>query len=147
MAKKTRFTLRIIDGLSPRKEKCMKVAFATKDLTTVDEHFGWAKQFAVYDVNKDGYKLAEIVKAEETAESEDDKINLKIDSVKGCAIMYCQAIGPTAAARVVKAHIHPIKVEKPLPIEEALEALVKMLNGNPPPWIRRIIAREEGAEA
>jgi nitrogen fixation protein NifX len=67
--------------------------------------------------------------------------------IKGASIVYCQAIGPTAAARVVKNHIHPIKVEKTIPIEEALESLVKMLNGNPPPWIKRIIAREEGLSA
>lgn len=125
----------------------MKVAFATKDLVSVDEHFGWAKQFAVYDITKDGFKLSEVVKSEESPENEDDKINSKIDAVRGCAIVYCQAIGPTAAARVVKAQIHPIKVEKAIPIEEALNSLVRMLNGNPPPWIKRIIAREEGLSA
>jgi len=125
----------------------MKVAFATKDLVSVDEHFGWAKQFAVYEITKDGFKLSEVVKSEESPENEDDKINSKIDAVRGCAIVYCQAIGPTAAARVVKAQIHPIKVEKAIPIEEALNSLVRMLNGNPPPWIKRIIAREEGLSA
>ena len=125
----------------------MKVAFATKDLVSVDEHFGWAKQFAVCDITKDGVKLAEVVKSEESPENEDDKINSKIDAVRGCSIVYGQAIGPTAAARVVKAQIHPIKVEKVIPIEEALNSLVAMLNGNPPPWIKRIIAREEGLSA
>lgn len=125
----------------------MKVAFATKDLVSVDEHFGWAKQFAVYDITKEGFTLSEVVKSEESPENEDDKINSKIDAVRGCAIVYCQAIGPTAAARVVKAQIHPIKVEKVIPIEEALNSLVAMLNGNPPPWIKRIVAREEGLSA
>ena len=125
----------------------MKVAFATKDLVNIDEHFGWAKQFAVYEITKDGFGLSEIVKTEDSPESEDDKINSKIDMIKGASIVYCQAIGPTAAARVVKNHIHPIKVEKTIPIEEAMERLVKMLKGNPPPWIKRIIAREEGLSA
>ena len=125
----------------------MKVAFATKDLVSVDEHFGWAKQFAVYDITKEGFKLSEVVKSEESPENEDDKINSKIDAVRGCSIVYCQAIGPAAAARVVKAQIHPIKVEKVIPIKEALNSLVAMLNGNPPPWIKRIIAREEGLSA
>lgn len=125
----------------------MKIAFATKDLVNVDEHFGWAKQFAVYDVTKDGFKLDTIVKTEDTPEVEDEKINSKISAIQGCSIVYCQAIGPTAAARVVKSQIHPIKVEKVTPIEEALSSLVAMLNGNPPPWIKRIIAREEGLSA
>ncbi len=125
----------------------MKVAFATKDLVSVDEHFGWAKQFAVYNITKDGFTLAEVVKSEDSPEIEDEKINSKIAAIQGCSIVYCQAIGPTAAARVVKAQIHPIKVDKAIPIEEALNSLVAMLNGNPPPWIKRIVAREEGLSA
>ena len=125
----------------------MKVAFATKDLVNIDEHFGWAKQFAVYEITKDGYTLSSIVKTEDTPEVEDEKINSKIAAIKGCSIVYCQAIGPTAAARVVKNQIHPMKVDKIIPIAEALDNLVKMLGGNPPPWIKRIVAREEGLSA
>ena len=65
----------------------MKVAFATKDLVNIDEHFGWAKQFAVYEITKDGFGLSEIVKTEDSPESEDDKINSKIDMIKGASIV------------------------------------------------------------
>lgn len=122
----------------------MKVAFATKDLEMINEHFGWAKQFAIYDVTKDGYKMSEIVKTEEDLEDEDDKIKSKIDAIQGVAIMYCEAIGPTAAAKVIHSKIHPIKVTEPKSIESAAGELVKMLNTNPPPWIKRIIAQEAG---
>jgi nitrogen fixation protein NifX len=122
----------------------MKVAFATKDMTNIDDHFGWAKQFAVYEINKEGFSLHGIVKTEEGVDNEDEKINSKIDAIKDCAIVYCQAIGPTAAAKVIKHHIHPIKIDKETSIEEALGALVTMLKGNPPPWIKRIIMRDEG---
>jgi len=125
----------------------MKVAFATKDLINIDEHFGWAKQFAVYEITKDGSTLSSIAKTEDSPDVEDEKINSKIAAIQGCSIVYCQAIGPTAAARVVKNQIHPIKVDKVISIEEALSSLVAMLNGNPPPWIKRIIAREEGLSA
>lgn len=122
----------------------MKVAFATKDLENINEHFGWAKQFAIYDINKDGYKMSEIVKTEEDLQDEDDKIKSKIDAIAGSAIMYCEAIGPTAAAKVIHSKIHPIKVTEPKTIEAAAGELVKMLNTNPPPWIKRIIAQEAG---
>jgi len=123
----------------------MKVAFATKDMTSIDDHFGWAKQFAVYEINKEGFSLCGIVKTEEGVDTEDEKINSKIEAIKDCAIVYCQAIGPTAAAKVIKHHIHPIKIDKPTEIEEALGALQTMLKGNPPPWIKRIVMKEEGA--
>lgn len=136
------FRIRIVDNETKPKGGRMKVAFATKDLSTIDEHFGWAKQFAIYEIGKEGFKLSEVVKTAESIDAEDEKINSKIDAIKDCSIVYCQAIGPTAAAKVIKNKIHPIKIEKPQAIEEALGSLVTMLNGNPPPWIRRIMAQE-----
>lgn len=121
----------------------MKVAFATKDLENINEHFGWAKQFAIYEISKDGYKFHEVVKTSEDIEDEDTKIKSKIDALADSAIVYCQAIGPTAAAKVVQSKIHPMKVNEEMPITEAIKSLVKMLNGNPPPWIKRIIATEQ----
>lgn len=120
----------------------MKVAFATKDLENINDHFGWAKQFVIYDVNKEGYSVSEVVKTEEDHKDEEDKIMSKINAIKGTSIMYCQAIGPTAAAKVINSKIHPIKIETEKKIEDAAKELVAMLNGNPPPWIKRIMASE-----
>jgi nitrogen fixation protein NifX len=120
----------------------MKVAFATKDLETINDHFGWAKQFAIYEVTPEGYTCLGAVKTEEEIEEEDDKINSKINALKGVSIIYCEAIGPTAAARVVQSRMHPMKVNAPTPINETLDLLVKMLATNPPPWIRRILTTE-----
>ena len=136
--------INIISSTNDFKGNSMKVAFATKDMINIDEHFGWAKQFAIYEVNKDGSSLSSVVKTQEGVDMEDEKINSKIEAINDCAIVYCQAIGPTAAAKVIKNHIHPIKVEKLLSIEEALSSLQTMLKGNPPPWIKRIIMKEEG---
>lgn len=137
------YKIKILRDKSNNKGGVMKIAFATKDLENINEHFGWAKQFAIYDVNKNGYELSEIVKTEEDKEGEIEKINSKIDAIKGVAIMYCEAIGPTAAAKVIHNKIHPIKISEPKTIEDAIKELITMLNGNPPPWIKRIISKEE----
>lgn len=123
----------------------MKVAFATKDLIEINDHFGWAKQFALYDVTKEGIIFLEVIHSPEDPSDEEDKINYKIASLKGAAIVYVQAIGPTAAAKVINARIHPIKISEPTTIETALAQLQTMLAGNPPPWIKRIIATEREA--
>ncbi len=120
----------------------MRVAFATKDMKNINEHFGWAKQFAIYDINKDGFELSEIVKTQEDKEGEIEKIMSKVNALEGVSILYCEAIGPTAAAKVIHNKIHPIKISEPKSIEDAAKELVVMLNGNPPPWIKRIIAKE-----
>jgi nitrogen fixation protein NifX len=136
------FSIKILKNNSFLKGAKMKVAFATKDLNMIDEHFGWAKQFAIYEVNKDGGEFVEVIKTAEDIEEEDSKIKSKTDALVGVSIVYCQAIGPTAAAKVVQSRIHPMKVNEPILITDAIDSLVKMLNGNPPPWIKRIIAKE-----
>jgi nitrogen fixation protein NifX len=124
----------------------MKVAFATKDGENINDHFGWAKQFAIYEVSKEGYALSAIVLAEEDKYEEEGKIAAKIAAIGEASILYCEAIGPTAAAKVIKARIHPIKTTEPTTIKQACERISAMLGKNPPPWIRRIIARENGEE-
>ena len=122
----------------------IKVAFASKDSEFVNEHFGWARQFFIYEVSERGFRLAEIIKHDEEDEDEEGKIDRRIEGIKEAGILCCQAIGPTAAAKVVRAKIHPIKVNEEKSIKEALEELTKMLAGNPPPWIKKILVQSQG---
>ena len=124
----------------------MKVAFATKDGLKIDDHFGWAKMFSIYEISPEGYHFVRFEETPEDREEEDDRIVYKIQAISDCSIMYCEAIGPTAAAKVTRARIHPIKVKEPRDIEEEVRAIQTMLQGNPPPWIKRILAREEVAQ-
>jgi nitrogen fixation protein NifX len=61
--------------------------------------------------------------------------------LKDCAILYVAAIGGSAAARVVAAKIHPIKVPQPEPILDILDKLQEVLNGTPPPWLRKVLQK------
>ncbi len=125
----------------------MKVAFSTQDKQRVDAHFGWAKNVSVYDVTPDGYRFVENFefggKLEE--DGDEDKLAPKLEAIKDCAILYVAAIGGSAAARVVAAKIHPIKVPQPEPILDILEKLQEVLKGTPPPWLRK--ALQKGSEA
>lgn len=120
-------------------ENAMKVAFATKDMENINAHFGGAKEFVVYDVAKDGFTLSGVVKTDTSTMTGDDKTEFKVKALEGINIMYCESIGGTAAAKVIRAGINPMKVQEPRKIEDVLNELVKMINGNPPPWIRRIM--------
>jgi nitrogen fixation protein NifX len=117
----------------------MKVAFATKSLDKVDDHFGHAKTLAIYEVDETGYRFLEYRHFEDVPDEEYDKINQKVERIKDCAIVYVIAIGATAAARVVKAKIHPVKVNEPTPIEDILQKLVYTLKTNPPPWLKKAL--------
>ena len=121
----------------------MKIAFATQDQQRVDAHFGWAKHLAVYDVTAIGYTFVQDFPfGEDLAEDgNEDKLAPKLDAIRDCAIVYVAAIGGSAAARVVAAKLHPIKVAGPEPILDILDKLQEVLKGTPPPWMRKALLK------
>jgi nitrogen fixation protein NifX len=123
----------------------MKIAFATQDLLRVDAHFGWAKNIAVYDIDKDGYSFDQTFSFEGDLQEDgdEDKLAPKLEAIMDCAIVYVAAIGGSAAARVVACKIHPIKVTHPEAIKDILDKLQLVLQGTPPPWLRKALLKGE----
>lgn len=124
----------------------MKVAFATQDMHTLDAHFGGARNLAIYDVTPDGHRFVEAVRFDEVsnqdgvhAEEGHDRLNARVEALQGCALLFVLAIGGPAAARVVGNKIHPVKLPRPEPIGDILERIRTMLNGTPPPWLRKAL--------
>jgi nitrogen fixation protein NifX len=124
----------------------MKVAFATQDMRRVDAHFGWAKNLAVYDITARGYGFVEnfAFDGELKEDGDEDKLAPKLAAIHDCAILYVAAIGGSGAARVVAHKIHPVKVTEAEPILAILDRLQQVVNGTPPPWLRK--AMQKGQE-
>ncbi|MCT2400314.1 nitrogen fixation protein NifX [Novosphingobium mangrovi (ex Huang et al. 2023)] len=122
----------------------MKVAFATQDLERIDAHFGWARNLAIYDLTPEGWSLdrVEEFSGDLQEDGDEDKLAPKLEALKGVAILVVAAIGGSGAARVVAQNIHPMKVPEPEPIEGMLEKLREVLNGTPPPWLRKVLAKD-----
>lgn len=123
----------------------MKIAFATQDQQRVDAHFGWAKHLAVYEITPAGYHFVQDFGfGEDLAEDgNEDKLAPKLAAIADCAIVYVAAIGGSAAARVVASKIHPIKVNQPEPILDILDKLQGVLQGTPPPWLRKALLKDQ----
>ena len=132
-------SMKITVDSTDKLENSIKVAFATKDLETINAHFGGAKEFVVYNVSKDGFELDGVIKTDTTELTGDAKTEFKVKALEGINIMYVESIGGTAAAKVIRAGINPMKVQEPVRIEEVLKELIEMINTNPPPWIKRIM--------
>ena len=135
MSESTKITVESSDTL----QNAMKVAFATKDMESINAHFGGAKEFVVYDVSKDDYKLSGVIKTDTSSLNGDDKTDFKVKALQGINIMYCESIGGTAAAKVIRGGINPMKVQEPRKIEDVVKELISMINGNPPPWVKKIM--------
>jgi nitrogen fixation protein NifX len=131
----------------------MRVAFATHDRRTVDAHFGSAKTFLVYDVGPRQYSLLEALEFDKVTGQDgfheddgEDRMSSKIAALADCSLLFVLAIGGPAAARVVRAHIHPIKLTQPEPISEVIGRVQTMLTTNPPPWLRKAMRAPAGPE-
>lgn len=122
----------------------MKVAFATQDLIRIDAHFGWARNLAIYDLTPEDWKLDRVVEfsGELNEDGDEDKLAPKLEALQGVSILVVAAIGGSGAARVVAQNIHPMKVAEPEPIEGMLGKLREVLRGTPPPWLRKILAKD-----
>jgi nitrogen fixation protein NifX len=109
----------------------------------VDAHFGWAKNIAVYELSEEGYNLLETFEfaGDLQEDGNEDKLAPKLDAIKDCAILYVAAIGGSGAARVVASNIHPMKVNQPEEITILLDKLKEVLNGVPPPWLRKALMK------
>jgi nitrogen fixation protein NifX len=123
----------------------MKVAFTTSDNVHINAHFGSAKQIDVYNVSPDGFNYLDTVTFAGDLEENgnEDKLVPKIEALSDCAIVYVSTIGGSAAARLIKNKVTPIKARsEEEKIDDILNELVKTLSGNPPPWLRKIIQQE-----
>ena len=120
----------------------IKIAFASKDGELVNEHFGWCEKFYIYSVDKDGYELVDEVNSSQKHEHEIDKLEYKIECIDGCDIVYVTKIGPKAANMVKYSGVYPMKSSsEDEKIEDVVMSIQKLINGNPPLWLKRILLK------
>ncbi|MBD2459888.1 nitrogen fixation protein NifX [Oscillatoria sp. FACHB-1407] len=120
----------------------MKIAFTTSDRVHINAHFGWARKVDVYEVSPEGYQFLEtlVFDGDLKEDGNEDKLLPKIEALHDCTIVYVSAIGGSAAARLIKKHITPIKARsEDDEIQDVLSRLVETLKGSPPPWLRKAL--------
>ena len=122
----------------------MKIAFATRDSAHINAHFGSAARIDVYNVDTEGYTFLETLEfgGNLKHDGNEDKLEPKVRALSDCTIVYVSAIGGSAAARLIRKNITPIKSESG-EIEDVLMRLVETLNGNPPPWLRKALQKSQ----
>jgi nitrogen fixation protein NifX len=128
----------------------MKVAFATTDGKNIDEHFGRAGMFAIYDITETGHRFVEtrkfadgmdmaVVDTKDTGLLHDIAVQNKVDKLADCKLIYLTEIGGPSAARLVKKGIMPMKMKEIVSIESALGQLLETIKKSPPPWLRKAL--------
>jgi nitrogen fixation protein NifX len=120
----------------------IRVAFATNDDQNINAHFGSAKNFFIHDISKERSELHDVLKIDN--KNTDKTIQMLSDN--DVDIVYFMNIGPTAAAKIINNKIFPIKYKESVPMGEEITKLVKMLNGNPAPFIKKILEKKNSKE-
>ena len=125
----------------------MKIAFASSSGEFIDQHFGWSKEFYLYEVGKNSSLFLKIIDSSQEIEGEKEKLSYKIGTIDEADIMYCTQIGPTASKMIQAAGVHPVRVAENETILEAIMKLQDMLNETPAPWLLRIYHKAEARSA
>lgn len=115
----------------------MRVAFTSTDGRTIDEHFGTAGTFWIWEVGPESAAPVGPVSPLASGDDEEDRIAARASAVADCAIVYTVRIGGPAAAKLVARRIHPMKTGEVLGIDRAIAQLQGVLRGTPPPWLRK----------
>lgn len=121
----------------------MKIAFASQDNIHVNQHFGWCKEFYIYEIKGEEYTFVKSVDSSLDIEDEIEKLTYKIECCEDCDILYVQQIGPKASRMVKASGIFPMQSSKEGEvIEEVLKQFIKMKE-NPPIWMKRFLINEQ----
>jgi nitrogen fixation protein NifX len=135
--------LQLVWSIKQAPETVLRVAFASADRTRVNQHFGAAEGFAIYEVTPDKATLIGIGEfPEEAMDGNEDKLTAKVDFLAGCAAVYVMAIGASAIKKLMAAGIQPIRVNEIDAIDELLLEISGAMREGGVAWIDRAIAAQ-----
>jgi len=123
----------------------MKVAFTSSDGKTVDQHFGMATAFHLFEIGPESSVPAGTVEVAASGEDEEDRIEARANAIAGCAIVFTMRIGGPAAAKLVSRRIQPMKTGAETAISGLIVRLQEVLRGTPPPWLRKAVNRGQSS--
>lgn len=123
----------------------LRVAFASNDRSTVNQHFGAAEGFAVYSVDGERARLVEIVEFPPAAmEDNEGRLPARVASLAGCAAVYCLAAGASAVKQLLAVGVQPIRLDDEATIDVLLQQLSRAISSGGTAWVDKAIRRQAG---
>lgn len=119
----------------------IRVAVASNGGEDFDGHFGTCSRFLIYQLSGAEMRLIEARSTAADVDAE-DKNKYRADLIRDCQVLFVVSIGGPAAAKVVRADVHPIKKPEGGKAREVLAELSRVIAGNPPPWLAKVMGQE-----
>lgn len=118
----------------------IRVACASNKAEKLDGHFGSCQRFLIYQVSQDDLRLVDI-RAIDDAEADGDKNGYRAALINDCQLLFVASIGGPAAAKVVRAGVHPIKKPDMGEARAEIGALQSRIGPNAPPWLAKVMGQ------
>jgi nitrogen fixation protein NifX len=118
----------------------IRVACASDRGEELDGHFGSCRRFLIYQVSAAACRLI-AVRLTDGDRYAEDKNAFRAGLIGDCQVLFVGSIGGPAAAKVVKAGVHPIKHPQAGPARAQVEALAAGIAKAPPPWLAKVMGQ------
>jgi len=126
----------------------LKVAFASNDRETINQHFGATEGFVIYSLDEARAQLLEVIEfPPETMDGNENKLPSKIQTLSGCAAVYCLAAGASAVRQLLAAGVQPIRLDDEEPIEPTLNQLRRAIKDGGIPWVDKAVKKQTGDDS
>lgn len=97
-------------GISVMGEPTWKAAFASSDWQHVNQHFGMATGFAVYEIAPEAARLHEVLQFVDS-NAHNCRVGERVQLLDGCRLLFCVAIGEAAKRQLADAGMTVLVVE------------------------------------
>ncbi|MFA7321775.1 MAG: NifB/NifX family molybdenum-iron cluster-binding protein [Dokdonella sp.] len=124
----------------------LRLAFASDDRATVNQHFGAAVGFAIYALDGERWQLVELAEfPPETMDGNESKLPAKIAALAGCAAVYCLAAGGSAVKQLLAAGVQPVRLDDETPIDALLKQVGAAIRDGGIPWVDKALRKNGDA--
>ncbi|ERK16331.1 Nitrogenase FeMo-cofactor carrier protein NifX [Pantoea sp. AS-PWVM4] len=130
----------------PQRKPQLRVAFCSQDGLMINGHFGQGRLFFIYGFDDEGCWLHSL-RRYPSAPQEDEPNEVRAKLLDDCQLLFCEAIGGPAAARLIRHNIHPMKVAPGLAISSQCDNIKTLLAGRLPPWLAKRLDRANPLES
>ncbi|GEO80024.1 NifB/NifX family molybdenum-iron cluster-binding protein [Pararhodospirillum oryzae] len=146
----------------------LRIAVTTNSLIKLDANFVTARQMVFYDINRDEADFIDVIPFSKSGrrppgggmgrltgtcvmddmEDDDgtghDPLTERIDSLKGCSILFTLGMSDLAAVRIHENQIFPVKSERVRDIDEVVTSVQRLMGSGAPLWLRRVMRAPDG---
>ena len=124
----------------------LRVACASNQGELIDGHFGSCRNFLIYQVSTEEIRLID-VRPTNGPEGRDDKNAYRARLIADAQVLFVASIGGPAAAKVVRAGVHPIKQPQGGEARARIAELQAKISSSAPPWLAKVMGHAAEARA